>query len=84
MRVDMSAQREVGDAEFHSRGAEAFRRGGCAVEDYSASYLKTALDTCKGKVKKFSELPSYAGFYFHDDVKLDAAGLAKDVEEVNQ
>ena len=76
--------REVGDAEFQARGAEAFRRGGCAVEDYSPGYLKAALDTCKGKVKKFSELPSYAGFYFHDDVKLDAAARAKDFTPENK
>ncbi|HEY0551092.1 MAG TPA: glutamate--tRNA ligase family protein [Verrucomicrobiae bacterium] len=76
--------REVSDAEFQSRGAEAFRRGGCALENYSADYLEAALDTCKGKVKKFSELPAYAGFYFHDDVKLNAAALAKDFTPENK
>jgi glutamyl-tRNA synthetase len=76
--------REVSDAEFQARGAEAFRSGGCALENYSADYLKAALDTCKGKVKKFSDLPAYAGFYFHDDVKLDAAALAKDFTPENK
>ncbi len=76
--------REVSDAEFQARAAEAFRRGGCAVENYSADYLKAAIDTCKGKVKKFSDLPAYAGFYFHDDVKLEAAALAKDFTPENK
>ena len=76
--------REVSDAEFELRGTEAFRRGGCALENYSAGYVKAALDTCKGKVKKFSDLPAYAGFYFHDDVKLDAATLAKDFTPENK
>ena len=70
--------RELSDEEFQTHGAEALQRGGCALGNYSASYLKAALDTCKGKVKKFGELPAYAGFYFTDDVKLDAAALARD------
>ena len=70
--------RELGDEDFQTHGAEALQRGGCALGNYSAAYLKAVLDTCKGKVKKFGELPAYAGFYFTDDVKLDAAGLAKD------
>jgi glutamyl-tRNA synthetase len=76
--------REVGDAEFQAGGVEALRRGGCALENYSTDYVRAALDTCKGKVKKFSELPAYAGFYFHDDVKLDAAALAKDFTPENK
>jgi glutamyl-tRNA synthetase len=76
--------REVNDAEFQARGIEAFRRGGCTLENYSAGYLKAALDTCKGKVKKFSDLPAYAGFYFHDDVKLEAAAIAKDFTPENK
>ena len=70
--------REVGDEEFRRDGAEALKRGGCALENYPADYVRAALDTCKGKVKKYSELPAYAGFYFTDEIKLDAAALAKD------
>jgi len=76
--------REVNDADFHARGAEAFKRGGCAVENYSVEYLKAALDTSKGKVKKFSDLPTYAGFYFTDDVKLDPGLMAKDFTPENK
>ena len=76
--------RELSDAEFRTRGAEAFRHGGCAIEKFSAQYLKAALDTCKGKVKKFSELPTYAGFYFGDAVKIDAAAMSKDFSVENK
>ena len=76
--------REVDDATLHTQGAEALRRGGCALENYSADYVRAALDTCKGKVKKFGELPAYAGFYFHDDVKLDPASVAKDLTPENK
>ena len=34
---------------------------------FDVNYVKAALDTCKGKIKTFSELPAYAGFYFRDD-----------------
>jgi glutamyl-tRNA synthetase len=76
--------REVDDATLHAQGADALRRGGCALDNYPADYVRAALDTCKGKVKKFSELPAYAGFYFHDDVKLDPALLAKDFSPENK
>jgi len=76
--------REVGDEDFRRHGAEALKRGGCALEKYSAEYVRAALDTCKGKVKKYSELPAYAGFYFAEDIKLDATALAKDFTPENK
>jgi len=76
--------REVGDEEFRCHGTEALKRGGCALENYSADYARAALDTCKGKVKKYSELPAYAGFYFTDDIKVDPAAAAKDFTPENK
>jgi glutamyl-tRNA synthetase len=76
--------REVDDATLHAQGADALRRGGCVLDNYPVDYVRAALDTCKGKVKKFSELPAYAGFYFHDDVKLDPALVAKDLTPENR
>jgi glutamyl-tRNA synthetase len=76
--------REVGDEDFRRHGAEALRRDGCTLENYSADYVRAALDTCKGKVKKYSELPTYAGFYFTDDVKLDTSALSKDFTPENK
>ena len=76
--------RELADAPFQQGGTAALRRGGCAIDRFPADYLRQALDTCKGKVKKFSELPAYAGFYFRDDVTLDPTALAKDFTPENK
>lgn len=76
--------REVGDEDFRRHGAEALRRGGCALDNYSAEYVRAAIDTCKGKVKKYNELPAYAGFYFTDDIKLNAEAVAKDFTAENK
>jgi glutamyl-tRNA synthetase len=76
--------REVGETEFRQHGAEALKRGGCALQNYSEDYVRAAVDTCKGKVKKYSELPAYAGFYFTDDIKLDPAAIAKDFTPENK
>ena len=47
-------------------------------------YVKAALDTCKGKIKTFSELPAYAGFYFTDQVEYDAEAAKKDFVPENK
>ena len=41
------------------------------------SYVKAALDTCKGKIKTFSELPAYGGFYFRDEITYDPEAAKK-------
>jgi len=76
--------RELDDATFQAHGAVALRRGGCALDKHSAEYQRAAIETCKGKVKKFSELPAYAGFYFADDITLDPVALAKDFTTENK
>jgi glutamyl-tRNA synthetase len=76
--------REASDEDFRRQGAEALQRGGCALDNYSPEYVRAALDTCKGKVKKYSELPAYAGFYFTDAIHLDPAVLAKDFTPENK
>ena len=70
--------REVDEVTFRARGAEALRERGCLLGSYTSNYVRDALDTCKGKVKKFSELPAYAAFYFSDSIKLEAAVLARE------
>ena len=51
---------------------------------YPVEYVKAALDTCKGKIKVFSELPTYAGFYFKDDIEYNADAAAKDFVPENK
>ena len=70
--------REMSDEEFRVRGAEALRKGGLPIDAFAPEYLRAALDTCKGKVKRFSELAGYAGFYFAREVTIDPASAARE------
>jgi glutamyl/glutaminyl-tRNA synthetase len=47
------------------------------VDDYPEEYVRAALQTCKGKINTFDELPAYCGFYFTDDFDYDAQSAAK-------
>jgi glutamyl-tRNA synthetase len=70
--------REMGEDRFRDLGVQALARAGYPVNNYSADYLRAALATCKGKIKRFGELGAYAGFYFVDQIPLDAAALEKE------
>jgi glutamyl-tRNA synthetase len=39
--------------------------------------VRAALQTCKGKINTFDELPAYCGSYFIDDLHYDPNGVAK-------
>ena len=41
------------------------------------NYVKAALDTCRGKIKTFAELPAYAGFYFLEELTYDPEAAKK-------
>src|SRR6185369_9138241 len=60
--------REMGDERFYELSIHALARAGLNTDKYPSTYVRAALDTCKGKFKLFGELPGYAGFYFKDDV----------------
>jgi glutamyl-tRNA synthetase len=70
--------REIGEEPFRTEGERALRRAGCALDRFSPAYIRAALDTCRGKVKWFGELPAYAGFYFTDEITIDPAARAKE------
>jgi len=76
--------RELSDERFYELSAEALQRGGLDLAKYPAAYVRAALETCKGKVKLFSELPAYAGFYFKDEIEYDPAAAQKDFTPENQ
>ena len=40
-------------------------------------YVRAALDTCKGKIRTFNELPAYCGFYFNDDFDYNPQSVTK-------
>jgi glutamyl-tRNA synthetase len=65
----------------HELAINAFAKSGI---DTNKFYVKAALDTCKGKIKTFSELPAYAGFYFTDKVDYDTGAAKKDFVPENK
>jgi Anticodon binding domain len=69
--------RELPADRFYEMGVHAFAKAGVDTNRFDVNYVKAALDTCKGKIKTFSELPAYAGFYFKDDVVYDAETAKK-------
>jgi glutamyl-tRNA synthetase len=69
--------RDMDAATFQERGHAALVHAGIDLSAYSAEYIHAAIDTCRGKLKIFSELPGYAGFYFRKEVEYDAEAAAK-------
>jgi glutamyl-tRNA synthetase len=69
---DLSAER------FRELGAAAFQRAGCKLDAYPPAYVAAALATCQGKIKRFSDLAAYAGFYFSDEVRIDPSAAEKE------
>lgn len=76
--------REMPDDRFYEQCIRAFSRAGFDTGKYTSDYVKAALDTCKGKIKLFSEIPSYAGFYFTDDIQYDAEAAKRDFTPENK
>jgi glutamyl-tRNA synthetase len=51
---------------------------------FPTGYVKAALDTCKGKIKLFNEIPGYAGFYFKEEFDYNPEGVKKDFVPENK
>lgn len=69
--------RELPPDRFYELGVHAFARAGIDTNLFDTGYVKAALDTCRGKIKTFSELPAYAGFYFRDEITYDPEAAKK-------
>ena len=69
--------RELGDSEFYDLAVARLKSSGVKLDTYSEQYVRAALQTCKGKINTFDELPTYCGFYFTDDFNYDPKGVAK-------
>jgi glutamyl-tRNA synthetase len=76
--------RETSQDRFYELSIHALNRAGLDTNKYPVEYVKAALDTCKGKIKVFSELPGYAGFYFKDEIEYNADAAAKDFVPENK
>lgn len=69
--------RELPDDRFYEMSVHALAKAGLDTNKFGVAYVKAALDTCKGKIKTFSELPAYGGFYFRDEIVYDAEAARK-------
>ncbi|MBI3414928.1 MAG: glutamate--tRNA ligase [Verrucomicrobia bacterium] len=69
--------RELAPDRFYELGVHAFAKAGVDTNTFDTNYVKAALDTCRGKIKTFAELPAYAGFYFRDEITYDPEAAKK-------
>ena len=69
--------RELNDAEFYDLAVARLKSSDVKIDNYSEAYVHAALQTCKGKINTFDELPAYCGFYFTDDFDYNPEGVAK-------
>jgi glutamyl-tRNA synthetase len=69
--------RDLSEAEFYDLAVARLKSSGVKLGNYPEKYLRMALQTCKGKINTFDELPGYCGFYFTDDFNYDPKGVAK-------
>jgi glutamyl-tRNA synthetase len=69
--------RELPADRFYELAVHSLAKAGLDTNALPVAYVKAALDTCRGKIKTFSELPAYAGFYFRDSIQYDAEAAKK-------
>src|SRR5882757_10514897 len=69
--------RELAPDRFYELAVHTFAKAGVDTNKFDLNYVKAALDTCRGKIKTFAELPAYAGFYFHDDLAYEPEAAKK-------
>jgi glutamyl-tRNA synthetase len=76
--------RELPADRFYELAVHALAKAGLDTNALPVAYVKAALDTCKGKIKTFSELPGYAGFYFKDSLEYNPDCVKKDFVPENK
>jgi glutamyl-tRNA synthetase len=69
--------RELTDPAFYHLAVAALKSAGIKADDFPEEYVRAALQTGKGKINTFDELPTYCGFYFTDEVVYNPEGVAK-------
>jgi glutamyl-tRNA synthetase len=69
--------RELSDDEFYKLAVARLKSSGVKLDNFSEQYVRAALQTCKGKINTFDELPAYCGFYFTDVFNYDPQSAAK-------
>src|SRR5947207_6093346 len=69
--------RELRDTSFYELGVATLKSAGVKLDNFAESYVQAALQTCKGKINTFDELPTYSGFYFTEEIVYNPEGVAK-------
>ena len=69
--------RELRDTSFYELGVATLKSAGVKLDNFAKSYVHAALQTSKGKINTFDELPSYSGFYFTEEIVYNPEGVAK-------
>jgi glutamyl-tRNA synthetase len=69
--------RELPTEEFLRMGSAALQAAEVDLKRFPEPYVRAALETCQGKINTFDELPTYAGFYFTDQIVPNPEGVAK-------
>src|SRR5262249_53529870 len=69
--------RQLSDSKFYDLAVEKLKASGVKLENFPEEYVRAALETCKGKINTFDELPAYCAFYFNDNLQYTPEGVAK-------
>ena len=69
--------RELAPDRFYELSVHTLAKAGLDTNALPVAYVKAALDTCRGKIRTFSELPAYAGFYFRSEIVPDPEAAKK-------
>jgi len=75
--------RALPDDRFYELCVHTLGKAAVDTNRFPLAYVKAALDTCKGKLRTFQELPGYAGFYFGKVTSFDPAAVQKDFTPEN-
>ena len=76
--------RELSDEKSYELAVATLKSSGVKLDNYPEHYVRAALQTCKGKINTFDELPAYCGFYFTDDFDYDPQSAAKQFTPENK
>lgn len=76
--------RHLAPDRFHELAVHALARTGIDPNRFDLAYVKSALDTCREKTKRFADLPDFAGFYFTDRFEYEPEAAAKDFTPENK
>ncbi|MEP7013808.1 MAG: glutamate--tRNA ligase [Verrucomicrobiota bacterium] len=76
--------RELNDTSFYDLALARLKSSEVKIDNYPESYVRAAIQTCKGKINVFDELPTYCGFYFTDELEYNPEGVAKNFTVENK